>query len=177
MAVVMTPIYTQTVGSSAVGSITFNNIPQYYTDLKLVISARSNAADFYEPVFIKYNSDASNVYSDTLIYANPPSVYSTRNSYGASGKVMIGYIDGNTTTANTFGNLEFYLPNYTSSNFKQGISDGVTENNSSTAVLLNLSATLYRSSSAITTFTLSTNGGSFMQYSTFSLYGIIRYGA
>jgi aspartate/tyrosine/aromatic aminotransferase len=41
MASPITPIYTQTVGSGGALSIAFNNIPQFYTDLKVVISGRT----------------------------------------------------------------------------------------------------------------------------------------
>lgn len=171
----MQPIYTQTVGSSAPTSITFNNIPQYFTDLQIVISSRvTNSGTFYAPLFLSMTG-ISSIYSDTILYANGSSVVATRNSYGPpAGSVMIGYADGDTATASTFNNVSTYIPNYTGSAFKQFISDNAQENNSATNNLMNLSAGLLRSTSPITSLTFSANGAAFAQYSTVTIYGITK---
>jgi hypothetical protein len=57
-----------------------------------------------------------------------------------------------TATANTFGNTEFYIPNYTSSNYKSFSVDGVTENNATAAFALY--AGLWSNTAAITSFRL-----------------------
>ena len=42
MTIAMQPIYTQTVGAGGTTVISFNNIPQTFTDIQMVISARTN---------------------------------------------------------------------------------------------------------------------------------------
>ena len=171
MSYSMVPIYTQAVGSSGATLVSFNNIPSSYTDLKLVVSARESAiSDFRQPIFLTANNSSAG-WSDTLILGNAGSASSTRNSYGASTSVMAGYTSGPTATSNTFALLETYIPNYTSSNFKQMLSESVVENNNSSSYIMNLSGLLWRNNSAITSLQISTYT-TFGQHSTFSLYGI-----
>jgi len=175
VTIAMQPIYTQTVGTNAPVTITFNNIPQTFTDLQIVVSARAtNSAIYYAPFFLSMNG-LSSIYSDTILFAQGSSVTSVRNSYGPpAGAVMLGYAVGNTAIANTFSSLSAYIPNYTASNFKQIISDNVGENNSAADNLINLSSCLLRSTAAITSLTFNANGAAFAQYTTFTLYGITK---
>jgi hypothetical protein len=176
MALVMTPIFTQTAGSGGVANFTFNNIPQFYTDLKLVVSSRWNVAQAYIPLGMYFNGTTfpDTLASFTRVYGDGATALSNRST----GAYMdAGQGNGTTATANTFGNTEIYIPNYTSSNFKQIIVDGVAENNVATVNLfLSLNACLWRSTNAITKIEIST-GYTALQHSTASLYGIIRNGA
>lgn len=171
MAIFLQPIYTQTVGSGGAASITFNNIPQTFTDLKLVFSGRTNtsAADRDVP-YINPNGDGSNG-SNTRLYGIP----TVATGSDRSSQIYLGYVSTATNTANTFGSQEVYIPNYTGSNYKSFIIDGVSEWNSS-ASGLTLIAGLYRSTNALTSLTIYGGAGNWVQYSTFSLYGILRSG-
>lgn len=160
------PIATVTVGSSGSSSIDFTSIPQTYTDLKISISSRSDVGGQNDYPRISFNGSAANQtlralqgtgsaaasYADTLIY-----------SVGA----------GDTVTANTFGNCEFYIPNYTGNIYKSVSSDGVNENNA-TGAIASLFAGLWSQTAAITSITIIpyNTGAKFKQYSTFTLYGI-----
>jgi len=168
MALVMTPIYTQTVGSGGAANITFNYIPQFYTDLKLVYSARNSSTS--ANLYISINGSTSN-FSRTYLYGTGSGVGSAR---GADNFGFV--ITTSTDTASTFASGELYIPNYTGSNYKSIISDSVEENNA-TAATAYLTASLLSNTTAISSITLTANGGNFTQYSTFSLYGIIRAGA
>lgn len=176
MALPMVPIYTQTVGAGGAASVTFNNIPQYFTDLKILVSARtsSNATD---AILHQFNGNSTGVYSQTRLEAQPgTAVFSDRFFNQINGGVYTAVAD-NSRTASTFGSLEMYIPNYTAANFKSAIVDAVYENNA-TFVQMDLNADLFRDTTAISSVRFfSANGGNFVQYSTFSLYGIIRPGA
>ncbi len=77
-----------------------------------------------------------------------------------------------TITANTFSNVELYIPNYTSNNYKSISQDQVRENNSTTNTN-SLMALLWSDTSAINQITLIPfSSGTFDQYSTAYLYGI-----
>lgn len=178
MALVMTPIYTQTVGSGGAASVTFNNIPQFYTDLKVVISARdsytpSPATNGVDSAIYFNGTLGTTNYSQTRLYGNGSGAGTDRGSNNATAGVAL--ISGNGATANTFGTFEVYIPNYSGSNFKSFATEAVGENNNATA-WTSLYAGLWRQTAAITSLTLSAQT-SYMQYSTFSLYGIIRQGA
>jgi hypothetical protein len=167
----MQPIYTQTVGSGGATSITFNNIPQTFTDLKLEVSARgSQSGGGVADISILFNNDSSSVYSYTGMSGTNNGTDSFRISSTYIQFAFFG--SGNDATANTFGSTSVYIPNYTSSSFKSGTGDTVTENNSSTAYWMRLMAYLYRSTSPITSIKLTPTGTSFLQNSTFTLYGI-----
>jgi hypothetical protein len=63
-----------------------------------------------------------------------------------------------------------YIPNYAGSSNKSVSIDSVTENNA-TGAYSGLTAALFASTAAITSFGIST-GSNFVQYSTATLYGI-----
>jgi hypothetical protein len=172
MSVFMQPIYTQTIGVGGVSSVTFNNIPQGYQDLKIVISARGAAVDYYDAAFIRINGDTSQLYSDQVQFAQGSSVTTTKNSYGASGAVMLGYISGATATANTFGVLECIIGGYSSGNTKQMSASSYAANASATNYLISHSSCLYRSPAPVTSLTLLVNSGTWLQNTTITLYGL-----
>jgi hypothetical protein len=82
-------------------------------------------------------------------------------------------IDG--STANTFGSIDIFIPNYASSKYKSVSADSVTENNA-TAAFARFGAAVWSDTAAITSLTLFnqdyTPSNAFMQYSTAYLYGI-----
>jgi hypothetical protein len=152
--------------ATSTASITFSSIPATFTDLKVVVSARAANALTYKSVSIGFNGLTTN-----LSYRNIEGGDSTVGSgNGATG--FIGYIDGANATASSFGNLEVYIPNYTSANYKSWSVDNVTEGNASGGYYQVLTAGLWSSTAAITSITLDASASTFVQYSTFYLYGI-----
>ena len=163
-------ITSVTVGSGGAASVTLpatGTIPQTYTDLKVVVSSRSarGGGQVSDGVAIQFNGSTSNLsmrYLDgngSAASSSTDTAIWTRTS--ASG-----------ATASTFGNAEFYIPNYTSSNFKSVSVDGVSENNATSAFAM-LSAGLWSNTAAITSIRLvSINAENFVEGSTFYLYGI-----
>ena len=173
MSVFLQPIYTQTVGASPVSFINFNSIPQTFTDLKLVISSRSNLSALYDFMYIRFSGDTASNYSNTRIQGDgAASSSANQSSITASYFAMSAAA---TATSNTFSNLEMYLPNYTGANYKQIVTDSVTENNATNAYET-MWAGLWRNTSAVSSMSIVCNTGSFVQYSTFSLYGVLRSG-
>ena len=163
-----------TVGAAGAASVTFQNIPQTgYTDLKIVMSARTNASGAYENVIVKPNGATTNLSDKTLYTINGTSAASA----GDPTQLIIGQAATASETVNVFGNSECYIPNYTSSNYKSFSSDGVNENNATAATLMMI-AGLWQSTAAITSLVIAPSiGSSFTQYSTFSLYGLAAVGA
>lgn len=166
MATTMTLIAKQTVGPAGASSVTFSNIPQTYTDLKVVMSTRNSRSDgtVFATVQFSFNGVTTN--------------RSRRNLYNVSGTVssdsgsdIISVSTSSSATASTFDNMEVYIPNYTSSNNKSMSIDSTTENNG-TAVYQILSAGLWSSSSAINQITITPTSYNWTEFSTFYLYGI-----
>jgi hypothetical protein len=170
MAQTYTLIQAQTL-SSATASVTFSNIPQNFTDLVVKMSTRSAAAgtgsDFAMGMTI--NGVGTNRTFRRLEAYNGTTIGSDSGSTDFS-----AVIQGNSTTASTFNNVDIYFPNYTSSNNKIFSVDGVNENNSSTGNDIYLFAGLWSQTSAITSLGFYDKGTSsnFLANSTFYLYGV-----
>jgi hypothetical protein len=167
----MTLIATQTLGTAA-ASVSFSSIPQTYTDLQLVISARTaRAADPDDAVSVKFNSNTSN-YTNRILQGNGSTASSTTGFFGQGYFVATATAAG--ATSNTFGNSSVYVPNYTGSTNKSVTSDNVIENNA-TFSPINLIAGLWSNTSAITSITCDNfSVTNFQVGSTFSLYGILK---
>ena len=158
--------------TSASASVTFSSIPQTFTDLKLVISARITSGGAPN-VCIRFNSDSGANYSYKTLFGDGSSASSYDQSATGNTFINIGYSENSSNTANTFGNMEIYIPNYISSNYKSTSSESVQENNATTAYSM-LTAGLWNNTSAITGITLvNVSGGvTFAIGSSFYLYGI-----
>ncbi len=158
-------IASVTVGSGGASSMAFSSIPSTYTDLVVKVSARSNFA--INPQAALYVSTNVSSPSSRRIEGNGSSAasYTEASSINASGSTP-----ANSSTANTFGNVELYFPNYAGSTNKSLSMDGVGENNT-TAAYATLTAGLFSATTAINSITLATDGN-FIQYSTAILYGI-----
>ena len=172
MATTYTLIDKTILGSNQ-ASVSFTGLGAYssdYTDLVIKLSVRCQRAVNFTPLWVRLNSDTSNVYSMKLLLGdgtNPDTLSYTLGYY------ICGYINGTSSTSSTFTNGEIYIPNFSSSNYKSLSSDLVAENNA-TAGTVTLSAGLWSDGSAITSITFSEgNGGTDISSgSSFYLYGV-----
>ena len=172
MAYTYSLLASTTVGVGGASTITFNNIPQNYTDLLLRVSGRSTRSDYtFGSISIAFNKSAVASYSYNWLKGDGT------NPNTGTGSAQTTVLDlytmpSSTATANTFGNNDIYIPNYTSANNKSVSIDGVSENNATLSQAI-LTAGLWANTTAINSITLTeTNGNSFAQYSTAYLYGI-----
>ena len=169
MANTMTLIASSTASSGAVTTFDFTSIPSTYTDLCLKLSIRGTNSDQYISLLMRFNGATSGYTTKRL------SGYGTGvNSDGNSGLTYLytGNPTANGATANVFGNVEFYIPNYAGSNQKSYSQDSVGENNSTGNAFAQLISGLSTSTSAINQITLYNEYGNFAQYSTAYLYGV-----
>ena len=160
-------IETITLGSDA-ASITFASIPQTFTDLKMVCSARL-AGTGVPSVRIRFNSDSGTNYSYTYIEGSGSSVSSGKSTGNTN--IQIGNLNTSSSTANTFTSIEVYVFNYSSASLKSTSSISAMETNATTAYI-NPIAGLWNSTSAITAIEIIYPGSNFVTNSSFSLYGI-----
>ena len=135
----------------------FDNIPQTYTDLVFRATLRTNSSNsMTQNVYPLVNNNYSN-YSSTTLYGQGTDGggYVRRTSeFNFSTEI---YTNGNGTTANSFGSLEIYIPNYTLSNVKCGFADVVTETNSNGSAFRGMTSFLWNNTSAITRFDVAAN--------------------
>ena len=166
MAFTYSKLASTTVGAGGTSTITFSNIPQNYTDLIVKISARVSSGG-------ANNDDMGIKFNGSLALPTGRFLAGTGSSVASStwGSGWGGYANGSASTASTFANTELYIPNYTSSNYKSFSVDAVTENNA-TQSYTNLTAELWSNTTAINSIQFTPSTGSFVQYSTATLYGI-----
>lgn len=159
--------------TATTSSVTFSSIPQTYTDLVLKVSARDNNSSNWGGGYLRFNGDSSSGNYNGIQLAGLGSSVSTSTGSGSWGTnyMLAGRANGGTSTANTFGNSEVYIPNYTSTTQKNASSDDVTETNA-TSALMAIVAGLWVGTAAITSIEILTPGALYQINSTFTLYGI-----
>ena len=156
------------VGAGGASSIDFTSISSAYTDLCIKASLRTTRADVSDVVQIKFNGSTTGI-SMRYLQGTGSSVSSS-----SSATYIWSRVDSANATSSTFGNAEFYIPNYAGSTNKSVSVDGVSENNA-TEAYTNLVAGLWSNTAAITSISLSSaNSENFVQYSSATLYGILK---
>lgn len=156
------------VGSGGAANIDFTNIPQTYTDLKIVTSLRSNRNASLDIIGLTFNNTTANRSSIELFGSG-----TSAGSGNDASNMYMSYCSAATDTGNTFNNGELYIPNYASTTiFKAPICNVVSESATSTAYQTSY-ANLWSDTAAITRVTIFPVLGSlFTQHSTAYLYGI-----
>ena len=160
-----TPIATYTVPSNTT-SYTFTSIPGTYTDLVVSMSVVSSSAN---TLFIRFNNDASALYSASRLSGSGSSGVTDRDS-GATYGVLTNYAAPPSTLGNH--NTILNVMNYSSTTtFKTWSSRSNLASAGVDAVI-----GLYRSTSAVTSIGFSTNGfggtSTLLAGSIFTIYGI-----
>lgn len=158
-------VATTTVGS-AVGSVTFSNIPGSYTDLVIIGSVKlSDNAN--SSMAFQVNGDTASNYSRTYVRADGTTVESGRATSSTSGN----FSGGNFRLADSAGNFSpviFHMMNYSNPSVNKTFLNRA--NNSSLGV--GASVSLWRSNTAITSITIYPYAGTIDTNSTFTIYGI-----
>ena len=155
--------------SSSQASVTFSSIPATYTDLVVRASVRNDNAATSGGFIIRLNNDTTSLYSNTVIRGDGSGASSFQQTGTSS---FIGTINGDTSTANTFANVEIYIPSYNASQSKP-FSSAFAQENNTTAAFTGAAADLYRSNTAITQIDCISSGTAlWVSGSSFYLYGI-----
>jgi hypothetical protein len=171
MSVFLQPIYSQTLGAGGATSVTFNNIPQGFTDLVVMMSGRCNFAGTYDVMFLQVNGSNAKLSFLDMISTGSGTI-GQEYFLPPSGGWWVGTVNGSTTTANTFSNLMYTISNYSSGTAKSILFETAIENNSSVAALQQYGAALWNNPAPITSLSFSTiNASTFSQYTSFTLYG------
>jgi hypothetical protein len=154
-----TPLATTTLGSAA-ASVTLSSISGAYTDLVLVCNATSSSGS-PNGLFLQVNSDTATNYSSTRLYGTGSAAASVRES--TTDRIMTGW-----TSSTGMTTMITHLMNYSNTTtYKTTIS-----RTSDSVSRVNATVGLWRSTSAITSIKLISEGTNFNSGSTFTLYGI-----
>ena len=168
MAITYKKIASVTVGAGGAANIEFTSIPGTYTDLVLLSSTRGVSGTVNYRV--SFNGSTTG-YTSKLLYGDGSSAASVNNAVTTAIDYS-NYANASTETASTFSNNQVYIPNYAGSNNKSVSIETVRENNA-TAALVGMTAGLWSNTAAITSIKID-GGTNYAQYSTATLYGILK---
>ncbi len=162
-------------GTSA-ASYAKGSIPASYDHLYLVASTRTTEPSNLPSVTLQVGNsglDTGSNYSQQRMYASTSTV--SANSHTSADGVKYLRTVPNWFTADTFGSMTVWIPNYANTSSYKQIMVHCSAPNMSAATAeweVLLETSLWQSTSAITDVGLGAGGYHFMQYSTFTLYGI-----
>ena len=146
--------------------ITLNSIPQTYTDLVVKFCARGSANNQYELVRVYINGTSDNAGAQAQIG------YET--AADTSGFMNAGYPTDAAATANVFGPIDYYFPNYAKASVQKSILFyGGGEQNKSSPVIHRLGGIISTQTNAITSLSFDGEYGTFLSGTTIYLYGIL----
>lgn len=172
-------IATVTVGAGGSSSISFTSIPSTYKHLQLRWSAQTNRATYnIDDLIIRFNSDSGANYSTHRLqeYAVSPSSTVIGQNYANTTAIYVGTVTSSVAT-NTFSAAVTDILDYANTNKYKTLRtlSGSDTNGAASgyAGIVSFNSGNWRSTSAITSLTLTPEYGSLIsQYSTFALYGI-----
>ena len=166
--------HTELSGTTASWSKT--SIPSSYDHLYLVWSARSNHSANRDSITCNVNGDTSSSdYSMIHIFSGASGGASSYKTSGVSAWTDFADNPGSSALADTFGSGYMWLPNYANTvGFKQCFASSATTWDTTTdyAWGMQIISGLWTNTAAITAIALTLQNGSFVQYSSFTLYGV-----
>lgn len=163
-------IASTTVGAGGTSSIEFTSIPGTYTDLVILLSARTTAAS--DVPRLRANTYISEFNKSNVFFSNGATVSSfsdTSNTY-----VQIGTIPGTSWSANSFCNVLIQLPNYAGTTYAKTYKTRTTSKDSGANQEARLTGTGFTSFTAAITSVQITSANTFAQYTTAYLYGTLK---
>ena len=158
-------LIAKSVLGSDTASVTLGSIPTTFDDLLVLVSARSATSGTAHYLNTQFNSGNVSV---RYLYA-----YNTTKGSNSTGS-LDPEIPGSTSTANTFGSIEIYIPNYAVSQYKSCSVSNHKVDASAANLSIEVFAGLRSTTSAITEISFSVNGGVIAAGSSFYLFGITK---
>ena len=167
---------TFTVGSTAVATITFAGIPSTYKHLQIRVLGRTNGAgQDRSSIALKINADTTAAnYSYHYLGGDGGSAFAGAGASSGTANYIggISNITAANATASIFGVSIIDILDYADTNKHKTIRTLAGQDQNGTSGRISLNSGRYGSSSAITSIELIPEYGSFVQYSSFALYGI-----
>lgn len=156
-------------GSTA--SVSFSNIPQAFSHLQIIMSARADDATQSEGVNMRFNGDSGTTYEWVQM-----SNLATGPANTGQTSISICGIPAASNTAGVSGSCTIFIPNYTSTLLDKAVHSQISMRNTSVGpspfVAINEGNWIPASPAAITSITLTPATGNFVNGSLVSLYGI-----
>lgn len=150
-----------TLGSAA-ANINVTSIPGGYAHLLIHLYARSDNASANTTCLMRFNGDTAANY-DYQQLRGSATTSTAAEAFAQTSMLVANAIPANTATANVFGGIDIWIPNYAgSANNKCAISSFAhKEGTATTNLQAGETAAFWRSNSAITQVTLLPGAGNF----------------
>jgi hypothetical protein len=161
-------IATVTVGSGGSSSISFSSIPSTYQHLQLRTSIKHSAALDLDDSLVRFNGDTgSNYYILHQIRGNGSAA--SAGGFGTSTSMLVLPVTG--STVSTFASGVMDILDYDDANKNKTVRTltGYDANGSGNIFLR---SALWMNTAAVTSITITPPSGTFIEYSSFALYGI-----
>lgn len=166
-------IATYTVGSGGSSTITFSSIPSTYKHLQMRYIARdTTATNDVSGIVLRFNSDSGTNYTRHYLIGDGSSASAGAATNSTS--IVGGLVVGGGMTASAFAAAIIDVLDYTDTNKYKTyrVLTGNSTNSSTTKDYVDFESALWRSTSAVTSITITLPSGNYAQYSHFALYGI-----
>lgn len=171
----LSQLITKTVLSGSVSSVSFGSIPQTFTNLRLVISAKSDGTgtNGYDPAVLQFNGVATGVYSwNTWWVTQGAGALSTTGGTTATSMQCAEIWNSHFVSAGR-GIATIEIPNYADvNNLKSFTSQSTATDGGAAGILQTYGGCLSGTTVAITSLTVLMGTGNFIADSTFCLYGM-----
>ncbi len=164
--------HTELSGTAA--SFDKTSIPSSYDHLYFIASCRTSPSSHLGSCDLTFNGTGGSSYGTTSIYGPLGGVGVSGESSSHSAINYI-YVAASNVQSDTFGTVEIWVPNYanTSNNTQALIQWGfMGDSTTDLQMITGQTAGVFMNTGAINQFTFSAGGNNFLQYSTFTLYGI-----
>jgi len=161
MALTYEPIQTFTHTGASTTAITLSSIPSTYTDLVVVahVLYSANNGDFMR---LRFNGDASSLYSGTPLVGNGTSY----NSYRSSNDSGFTFYASSTSTYTV---VQMHINNYANTTTNKSL---LIRSSSVSSTNVEARAGLYRSTAAINSLSLVFSNASIAAGTNITIYGI-----
>ena len=161
-------IATTTVGSGGTATITFSSIPATYTHLQIRIMARLSTTTSGGRV--TFNSDTAANYSRHYLYGTGATTAAGGNANASNIDIVQATLSS--ATANIFGVNVIDILDYANTNKYKTLRALTGLDINAAGGEISLWSGNWRNTAAISTITVVPQTGSFVEYSSFALYGI-----
>lgn len=162
-----------TVGSGGTASITFGSggtIPQTYKHLQIRGIGKTTRVSYGAGTMVQFNGSTGSSYANHELFGDGATAYS--NGSGSVTAIRVDAANATTSVSNVFGVAVIDLLDYanTSKNKTLRALSGTDVNGAGGTIAFN--SGVWLNTSAITSIKLFPEVGTFMQYSSYALYGI-----
>lgn len=156
---------------SGTGVVTFSSLGSY-KHLKVLYSCRGTEAATFSTMLLRFNADSGNNYDSQEIYASATTPGASEAL--AAAQILIGFSTAANSPANTASTGEITIFDYAGTTFYKGATNLFQHMRNTTSGNYYWSSRggQWRSTSAITSITITLGSGNYVAGSLFTLYGL-----